>query len=147
MNKEQKCLICNSKNTKTYPTKISDFLISRMLQSKDNIDTNLIHCSECGFAYYDYRPSNDEITRLYKDYRDDKYQKVRQSYEPWYTKEINSLIGNNPTECKNRAKNLSYIINKYVDLNNIHNVLDFAGDKGQHIPDIFADKNKYVYDI
>ncbi len=140
------CLICKSKNTVSNKTKVSKFLCSRMLDGKQK-DTYLIYCKDCGFSYYDFRPSDEEMKKFYLGYRNEEYQKQRQASECWYTPQINELIGKNTTEAKNREKNLTEIINKCVDLNKITNVLDYGGDMGQHIPHIFSDKKKYVFDI
>ena len=142
----EECLICKSKNTKVYKTQVSEFIVERMLAGEDKT-TNLIHCLDCGFAYYSYRPNDYEMKKLYKNYRDEEYQKLRQKYEQWYTPEINNLIGDSRIAHKNREKNLTSILKKYVDIASIKEVLDYAGDKGQHIPTVFSSANKYVYDI
>ena len=142
----RECLICKSKNTKIYNTEISDFITDRMLDGC-NKQTDLVHCLDCGFAFYSYRPNDCEMKKLYANYRNSEYQKLRQKYEEWYTPQINELIGDNLIERNNRSKNLTEIINKYVNISEIKNVLDYAGDKGQHIPKLLSTANKYVYDI
>lgn len=46
-----------------------------------------------------------------------------------------------------RKKILSDIIQKYVPQDSISNILDYGGDSGQYIPDIFNSKHRYVYEI
>lgn len=140
------CLICNSSNIKVYESRTGDFLSARIFEDKKSIDINLMHCLDCGFSFYDYRLSNDELALLYKGYRNSDYQKQRQQYDCWYTKEINDIIGKNDKEIECKKKTLLRILNSYVNLNTIKTVLDYGGDKGQNIPDI-PNVKKYLFDI
>jgi SAM-dependent methyltransferase len=144
--KNLKCLVCGNENIKNNQAKFADFISERVFSGK-NQSINLIYCPECGFSYFDYRFNEEECNKLYSCYRDENYQKQRQKYEYWYTKQINDLIGKNDIEIKERKKNLTKIINDFIDISKIKTVLDFGGDKGQHIPDIFINIEKYVYDI
>ena len=133
------CLICNSSNIKKYESRTGDFLSSRIFENKKSIDINLIHCLDCGFSFYDYRLSDEEIALLYKGYRNSDYQKQRQQYDCWYTKEINDMIGKIYKEIECKKKTLLKILNKYVNLNYIKTILDYGGDKGQNIPNVTDD--------
>ena len=141
-----KCLVCKSNNTKVFKSKVAKFLSIRMLNGEEQ-ETDAVFCKDCGFLYYTFRPTDEQMNKLYYRYRDEEYQKQRQSCECWYTPKINELIGNSLSEKETRNKNLENIINKNIEIENINNVLDFGGDKGQHIPNIFSKKEKYVYDI
>ena len=87
-----------------------------------------------------------ECKKLYANYRDEAYQKQRQKYECWYTKEINELIGKDHIEIKNRNENLTRILKRNIT-GEIKSVLDFGGDKGQFIPEILKSAEKFVYEI
>ncbi len=39
------------------------------------------------------------------------------------------------------------IFTKYIDVSKVTTVLDYGGDKGQHIPPVFKNKKRYVYEI
>ena len=86
------------------------------------------------------------MERLYSGYRDETYQKQRHRHEEWYTEEVNQLIGNQ-TEISNRKANLDMIVSEYVELDKIKSVLDFGGDRGQFIPDLFSEASRFVYEI
>ena len=146
MDNSTECLACKSKNTKKSKAKFAGFIAERVFDGS-NCDIELIHCQDCGFAYYSHRFSEEEGKKLYLGYRDETYQKQRQSHECWYSKEINELIGKNKTELKNRHGNLISILKKNLDVSNISSVLDFGGDKGQFIPELSKSTKKYVYDI
>lgn len=141
-----KCLICNSENVENLESGVSDFLKQRMFEGRD-VQTNAVHCKNCNFTYYNLRPNNEEIKRLYNNYRDSSYQKERQHFESWYTPEINEIIGKGIIEIESRKKNIEEIFSKYINISNISTVLDYGGDKGQHIPPILKEKERYVYEI
>jgi len=140
-----KCLICNCKNIKKTKAMFADFISDRVFNGT-NKQFNLIYCPDCGFAYYDYRFSTEDCTKLYSGYRDEQYQKQRQKHECWYTKEINDLIGKNDAELISRNENLKKIIQKHIKTE-LKSILDFGGDKGQFIPDLHENIEKYVYEI
>jgi len=141
-----KCVICNSRNLSAYNAATAPFIASRVWDSKP-FKVKLFHCRNCDFVFFNLRMQENEMAALYKDYRDETYQHQRNSFEKWYTKEINEKIGNNPTEIRNRNKNLSDILLKTTDVTKIKTVLDFGGDKGQFIPEVLRSAEKYVYDI
>lgn len=143
---EKKCIFCESTNTETSPAKLAPFISERTKNSSD-LSFNLIHCKDCGSAFFDYRYDEDEVQKIYEGYRDEKYQELRQKYENWYSKELNYLIGNDLKVVKSRNKNSSEILKENINVNNIKTVLDFGGDKGQYIPNIFNNAQKFVYDI
>lgn len=146
MNKPKTCIICHGENTETLNASFADFITDRVFDNHEHA-VNLIHCNDCEFAYYDYRFNDEECGKLYAGYRNEEYQKQREKHECWYTKEINDLIGKNDAEVKNRNKNLIELLKKHTDISQIKSILDFGGDKGQFIPDVFTDAKKYVYEI
>ncbi|MDR2644408.1 MAG: methyltransferase domain-containing protein [Endomicrobium sp.] len=147
VNVNGKCLICESNNVESKYAHIADFVQFRIYGTDSSIveiKTSLIHCKDCGFAFYKKRFNEDEERKLYDDYRGESYQKLRQKYETWYTKEFNYSLGNSEYEISLRTKHLLNIVRKRnLD---IKSLLDFGGDKGQFIPDEFNCK-KYVYEI
>lgn len=146
MNNQTECLICKSSNTKKNKAQCADFILERVFDGQ-NKDLDLLHCQDCGFAFFSYRFNDEECQKLYTGYRGKKYQQQRQKHECWYTDKINDLIGKNETEIKNRNANLTKILKDNTDISKIKSVLDFGGDKGQFIPQILNNAQKYVYDI
>lgn len=144
--KKASCLICNSSAVTAHKAKFAEFIAERVFDGQ-NKTINFLHCKDCGFAYFDYRFSDEEAQKLYSQYRKQEYLEQRQKHEPWYTEEINAIIGKNPEEIKNRKANLTSILEQFADVKNIKSVLDFGGDKGQFIPEIFSGSEKYVFDI
>lgn len=50
-------------------------------------------CRECGLLFADYRFSDAEVERLYRDYRGEEYTNLRNFYEPGYM-ERNKILTN-----------------------------------------------------
>jgi hypothetical protein len=131
--------VCGSSDIVHYPSRLEDFLIERM--STVSISTNMVACNFCGFITFDPLPSKWCFNNLYQNYRDDAYQKQRQKYEWWYTREVNEELGND----EKSKKRISLAIANLLQ-NHTTSVLDFGGDHGQHISSIPGVK-KYVHDI
>lgn len=139
------CIICGSTNLINYDTMCSQFLAERIWNSK-SFNVKLSHCNNCDFTFYNPRPDDKELDRLYNGYRSNEYQKQREKYESYYTKDFNESIVND-IEIDGRKLNMSSIINKYINIKEIHNLLDYGGDKGQFITDDFKFIDRYIFDI
>jgi len=142
----EKCVLCGSLEIHRFPAKLNPFIANRAGLDEDTL-TELIKCSQCDFKFYNPRLDEVEINRLYEGYRGAEYQVQRQKYEPWYTPEINDLIGKNEIELKQRKDNLRELLSRNTDIAGIESVLDFGGDRGQFILDELVNAKKYVYEI
>ena len=106
---------------------------------------NKATCRLCGFVFSQLRLDQDEMTRIYEDYRGPVYSYVRNIYEPGYA-EINSHIGSHSTEIGSRRTTVLNFLKDGIDLFDVKQMLDYGGDRGQHIPEEIKGK-KFVYDI
>ena len=140
------CLACGNDDLEIKDAVISKFLLERIWNNSISDKTNICHCKKCGFAFYSLRPNEDEMNKHYKNYRDDFYQKQRQKYDSWYTKDINNLF-DDPIAYKNRQRFTNKFLSKHIDATLIKSVLDYGGNTGIHIPQIFKNAKKYVFDI
>lgn len=142
---KDKCIICGSEKIQKNKSWISPFLYERMFDNQQRF-TSFIVCKNCQVGYYSLRPTDEEMAKLYLNYRGEEYQIQRQKYEPEYTKELNKELSTNTKQKNCRLDNLISILIKNINVSKIKNILDFGGDKGEFIPD-FPAVNKYVYDI
>lgn len=142
------CICCGSQKLKSYSAKIYPFVNERIGRKKDDL-INLLHCSNCDFAYFDYRLSDVEMEGLYHNYRDEVYLEIRQKHEPSYTLQINQNIGKSDQEIEIKKNNIiSTIKSASINLSQIKSVLDYGGDKGQNLDlSIFNGMKKFLYDI
>lgn len=144
------CLICKSNHLKASKAAISPFIMEYVLENSQlNTSEQILFmkCKECNFMFYNSRFDDNEMKNLYSNYRDENYQKIRQKYELSYTRKFNLALGQDPTEIRNRKRNLSNLLKKYVDIRKIKTVLDFGGGSGQFIPTEFFECNKFVYEV
>lgn len=142
------CMICGSGNIETRDTEISDFVMARIdsgfEEKRENIKTKLCFCRECTFAFYDYRFSPREEALLYRNYRDEEYQKTREKYECWYTKKVNQAINTG------NIKQQQYLIRKVLAENKFSVfqwALDYGGNQGATFYHELGTQSQYVFDI
>lgn len=144
--KGHECIVCKSESTIKAGGDFVPFLRERMFNGK-NIQTAVIHCSNCRIYYSEYRPTDQEMALLYDGYRNEDYQKLRQKYEPNYTVEFNESLFD-PRDVDGRKEGIFNYISKYAcGIDEWKTILDFGGDKGQFIPDQWRKKRRIVYEI
>lgn len=141
----QKCAICNHSWVFSSDASFYDFLKERMFGNEEK-KTKIVHCPRCRAYYSSYRPTVKEMDMLYTGYRDTVYQKMREKYESYYTEEFNRLLCFPEDGGKSRRDGISNFIKGFIK-KDIAYILDWGGDKGQFIPEIFSDAQKYVYEI
>jgi hypothetical protein len=151
------CVFCGSKDlTKKIGAfapyvshKIFDYPIGQVSMGGvavfPSIFTNSIRCQCCGFIFSQLRPDNDEVARLYGDYRRPSYAQVRDLFEPGYAA-IHDQIGNSQQEMESRQAAMADFLQD-VPFGSLKSVLDYGGDRGQHIPPAFSHCDKHVFDI
>lgn len=143
------CLLCKSSNIDVRPTVMSGFLAERVYGSdkdKMELSVNLCHCRDCEFSFFDKRLTDEEMGRLYRNYRQREYQQARQKYEVWYTEKVNNAINRSKLALNEQKR----VINKLIDKNikeELKIALDYGGNEGESFTDKTGTKEKYVYDI
>lgn len=101
-------------------------------------------CHSCSFIQTS-RPFHDEdILRLYRDYRSPSYNQERIKFEPSYAT-IASRVGQDEIEIHNRRAALSEFLHQNLGSNQPRTILDYGGSDGRFIPDIAG--RKYVFEI
>jgi Methyltransferase domain len=151
------CVICNSTNLKKSLGQIAPFIAHKILDYPlcyvnygdktmfPILLANGVLCNDCGFVFSQVRFDDEEMSAIYSGYRGEAYVKTRSYFEPGYDK-INSAIGSQ-YEIENRQIAISEFLADVVDFSTVKTVLDYGGDKGQHIPRAFKKCSKFVYDV
>jgi hypothetical protein len=141
------CPACHSKDITKSPYKLSQFVAWRSTGDfpYGQVPTMGIKCNQCSFLATHHRLTAQEEQNLYINYRGDDYNKMRLFIEPQYQHHITTFDGNDYAE--KRKVGINALINKNIDLSTVHSVLDYGGDTGAHIPQVFVNAKKYVYDI
>jgi hypothetical protein len=101
-------------------------------------------CSICSFIQTAAPFHDDQISRLYLDYRSPSYNQERINYESEYAS-IAASVGYDPVEIQTRTNALTKFLQKHLQSSDMRSVLDYGGSDGRFIPDIAG--SKFVYEI
>jgi hypothetical protein len=141
------CVICGEDIVCRKRGVVAPFLAKRIWDRvSSRVPVQLVECTACGFLFFNPRLEADEEQILYSGYRLDAYQRMRQSYEPWYTRKFNAALSN-PRYIAARKEKLSSILSLHLAGTRKPNILDFGGDRGQLIQGLVPDSAAWVYDI
>jgi|LakMenEpi03Aug12_release.lakeMendotaPanAssembly.Ray.scaffolds.fasta_scaffold01161_62 hypothetical protein len=146
MYKVFKCVACDSNNVEYKETGLAKFIQFRIFGN--NTDNGMpivgMKCLDCSFVGSADRFTDDETKIYYNGYRDNEYTRTRIMFEPGYTdiEKFNSIAYKT-----HRQEGIQKLIKQYIDVDQIHTVLDYGGDNGSVIPDWFDKSKKYVFDI
>jgi hypothetical protein len=148
MKTEDQCIICKENLIFKRKAIVVPFLAERIFLRKA-FRTHLIRCKNCGFQFYALRPDEDEMIRLYENYRSESYIKQRFKHEPWYTKKLNDSLFYKSSTLLNRRNSLIEQCEIYSPgmTQSLKTILDYGGDNGQLIVGICNHAKKYVYEI
>jgi len=101
-------------------------------------------CLRCSFIQTCVPFHDDDIMRLYVDYRSETYNRERIQYEPTYAP-IAAAVGQNEVEIRNRTTALAAFLRRSVPDAAFPTMLDFGGSDGKFMPRLPG--SKYVYEI
>jgi hypothetical protein len=117
-------------------------LISRF--SVHNAFVEMQLCRRCFFIQTRTPFHDDDIMRLYLDYRSPSYNRERILYEPSYAS-IAESVGQHEVEIQSRTAALKDFLNQNLTTNRAFTILDYGGSDGKFIPDFPG--NKFVYEV
>jgi SAM-dependent methyltransferase len=146
------CVGCGSKALHKNPAVLMPFVSDRVFGWKPFTITglrdipsgtayalcNTLRCQRCGLVFCDMRFDEDEMKRLYCDYRGKAYTELRIRYETGYAERNAQLIQESHVEA----------VEQFLELHAApESILDFGGGDGTKTP--FADRTSIcdVYDI
>lgn len=101
-------------------------------------------CTHCSFIQTKIPFHDEDIKRLYRDYRSPSYNQERIHYEPEYT-QIAPAIGQDQREVSTRQAALSLFLGKALPKLDGRTILDYGGADGRFMPNIPG--SKFVYEI
>ncbi len=141
------CVVCGGALAPHRRGVVTPFLAQRIWQRKP-FPVMLSDCSVCGFQFFNPRLEPAEEASLYGGYRTPEYQKMRQSYEPWYTEKLNLSLAS-PEAWRHRIQLLHRLFHERLALDGriFGNVLDFGGDRGELIAELVPASCRFVYEI
>ncbi len=140
-----KCVICDGTIIQLKRALVAPFLAKR-IWNRTPFCVNLVKCEACGFMFYNPRLDDDELRRLYGNYRSEEYQQMRHASEPWYTTKFNTDLASAKSYEIRRAK-LAPILRDNIGELKIHRILDYGGDRGDLVVSLLDGAEAFVYDI
>jgi Methyltransferase domain len=117
-------------------------LLSRVTSQFAFVEMQLCKC--CSFIQTSVPFPEDDLKRLYADYRSPKYNQERIHYEPDFAT-IAAAVGYDPVEIRARTAALNAFLHQHLPVEGALTILDYGGSDGRFIPDIPG--SKFVYDI
>lgn len=99
-----------------------------------------LRCEDCGLIFMDLRFSDEEMSRLYRDYRGVDYSHLRERYEPGYLTRNQSLEEGCPYLDKVEEFLAPYLRRDPA-------ILDWGGDTGRNAPFQNSRASLDVFDI
>ena len=139
------CIICEQPIKTIKKALIAPFLAERIWNRRP-FCVNLVECTSCGFVFYNPRLDDRDLQKLYTDYRSDRYRKMRQATEPWYSAKFNADLAS-PRSYEMRRARLAPILREHLGGRRISRVLDHGGDHGDLVLGLLDGAEPYVYDI
>ena len=151
------CICCNSIKIISSPSVLMPFISHRIFNWKPTLITkkwklntiksgtsysicNSLLCIDCNLIFLDMRFDDEELGRLYHNYRDKNYSNLRNKYEPGYN--LINKIQNLPINYLKKVENFLTPFLKFPI-----KVLDFGGDDGHNTPFKNSKNIIHVYDI
>jgi SAM-dependent methyltransferase len=94
----------------------------------DRKKTEVRHCKECDFVFFQRRLTDSEVRKLYTNYRGDDYNKVRISVEPSYAPLVAYFADPLSPYYVDRLRDYYDLLEVFPELARPKSVLDFGGD-------------------
>ena len=130
-----KCPLCVHETDSGALATISPWI--RELGIKSRVSKFYI-CKVCNTGFFTKRYTDQEMSKIYKDYRGSNYVRFRSKWEPWYTSSYNDNHDSGKW-VESRKKSLTdFLLSHQISVCNT--MIDVGGDQGQYIPDFAATK-------
>lgn len=149
INIQLSCICCKSKNIDFTPAILMPFISHKIFNWKPikilkdwkfkTIKSgmayslaNTLNCKNCGILFLDIRFNQSQMKMLYNGYRDYKYDKLREKYEPGYTAKFK--LTNEKTSI-NLIRKEKFILRTIEEKTlKKFKILDYGGDNGVNTP-------------
>lgn len=139
------CVVCHGPLNQRRRALVAPFL-AKQIWNRAPFCVNLVECRDCGFLFYNPRLENEDLQRLYRNYRSDEYQKMRNASEAWYTQQFNYDLAS-PASYQKRRSILRPILQQHLEGRTISTVLDYGGDRGDLVAGLIDGAKAFVFDI
>jgi hypothetical protein len=143
----QLCPICGGPGIIHAHGRIAPFILQLRGDPQDvPRGTTLCRCDTCDLVYFSHRFDDDTLAALYSGYRNERYLSIRRRWEPWYSRTVNSAMAPGSEVVAERVGFVTNILESYVQIDTLRNIVDYGGDEGQFFPPGYSGP-KYVIDV
>lgn len=140
-----RCLACDAAELDFVPALVAPFVRARALDDGPRT-TRLAICRRCGLRFFEHRYTDEELARLYADYRGEGYFRARRRFEPWYTRRVHADVAGTPATVEARKAALLAALEPRLDTKTLGAVVDWGGDRGQLLPEALGAR-RFVHEI
>jgi hypothetical protein len=104
----------------------------------------IMECRNCATVFSNLAYSEDVMSALYRSYRSERYQKIRQDYEPGYTMALNNSLNSGIDWFAHRQAVVTKALSSAgISTEDIETCVDFGGGHGGVMPNF---QKRYVYE-
>ena len=139
------CVICAGPLVRRKRALVAPFLAERIWDGAP-FCVDLVQRKDCEFLFYNPRLEDEELGRLYRDYRKEEYQRMRHASEAWYTPKFNYDLAS-PGSYEKRRAILKPILHRHLNGRKITRILDYGGDRGDLVAGLLDGAQAFVFDI
>ena len=132
MYRRSSCPACGAGIGNRSPAVISPWI--RELAKVQRWISSLVVCGGCGTGWFDQAFDSSELARIYEDYREPRYTRIRNRWEPWYTSSWNDALSDDESTVSSRNAALGEFLLRHLPDISQGTVVDVGGDRGQYIP-------------
>ena len=133
------CQICFSELCFSAKAVVSPWI--RSLGVRHQRTSKFMICYNCRSGFFDYRYSDDDMSKIYSDYRGDTYLSIRSKWEPWYNQTFNKEHDSEDFVVMRQASLYNFLFKLLPSFTKT--IVDVGGDRGQYIPN-FGQTESYV---
>lgn len=130
-----KCPLCGEESNSGTLATISPWV--RELGIKSRVSKFYL-CKICSTGFFSKRYTDQEMSKIYKDYRGSNYVKLRSKWEPWYTKSYNNSHDSGQWVDSRKNSLTQFLFAHEISVCDV--MIDVGGDQGQYIPDFAVTK-------
>jgi hypothetical protein len=129
------CPACGSSDTVLFCSAVVSPWVSQLARERNPSALEIRECDICATVFSDCGYSPKVMAALYKKYRGEEYQNIRQCWEPGYTKELNSALNGSSRWMELRQQDILKSISKAgINSATIETCVDYGGGHGGVMP-------------
>ncbi len=138
------CPACNCPRATSFCFAVVSPWVTELASESSPQILEIRECIECQTVFSQNGHSATVLEALYKDYRGERYQKVRQNWEPGYTSTLNSALNGSAEWMELRQRDvLNALSLAGIEVGEIQTCVDFGGGHGGVMPNF---PNRFVFE-